>query len=149
MNLDFSTKCWSRSWKKWTRNLNENLRCVLPFQPSARIANILVQHTQPLSVTCDYSWQNRGCRSGVHPWPCFKNRCVGGLSDSLTWQHLQEFIPLRRAVHPCQRRPMAALIPLVPHRVSGMLSQMSNDTSQYSTKSENGRIDKDATLLLR
>lgn len=42
---------------------------------------------------------------------------------------------------------MLALILAISHQVSNTLSEMSNDTSQYSIESENGRMDKDVTLL--
>lgn len=76
-----------------------------------------------------------------------RNHVLGELTDCLTWLHIQEFIPHLLAVHPCHRWPILALILSISYQVSNTLSEMSNDTSQYSSESENGRMDKDMTLL--
>lgn len=81
------------------------------------------------------------------PGPTLKTTAAGEMTNCLAWLHIKEFIPLRIAVHPCHQWLMLALILSIFHQVSNTLSQMSNDTSQYSIESENGRIDKDVTFL--
>lgn len=75
------------------------------------------------------------------------HRASGHFTDCLTWPRIREFIRHRAAARSCHHQPILALILSISHQVSNTLSEMSNDTSQYSIERGNGRMDKDVTLL--